>query len=506
MTDTSTPEDIAARMAALTPVPRGQRMLHHRGVTVSGSFRAGPEAARLSTAELFCGRDIPVTARFSGTHGDARDADTGDQGLSVRFAPPGALPTDLIAFTLPVFFVRTGADMIEFLTAAHAGPEAMDEFRSLHPESAAALAAADNRPPASYVGQRYHAVHAFGLTAPDGENTWVRLEWHPDAELAPLEADDAAHRPAGYLTDDLLDRLPVGMTLHARLPKPGDPVHDPTTLWAYPPQLVPLGRLTLETRTADRDLDFDPLRLAPGITAPRDRLAADRSALYRVARGERTAMTTTAIIGTGTIGSRLAADLVTGGVDVLVAGREPADADRLAAQLGTHARAVTLDQAIDEADIIILAVWFDTIRELVAQYRDRLHGKIIVDPSNPIAPDGNGGFVKTIAADQSSGQLLAALLPADTALVKAFGTLGADSLSAAARRTPTRAVGFYATDDQSAGLAVESLITAAGFDPVRVGGIESAIRIEVFGDLHEFGGLGHPVDRAEAEVALGQQV
>jgi len=49
---------------------------------------------------------------------------------------------------------------------------------------------------------------------------------------------------------------------------------------------------------------------------------------------------------------------------------------------------------------------------------------------------------------------------------------------------------------------VAGLIRAAGFDPVRVGGLDQAIRLEMFGDLHEYGALGRVVTRAEALKAL----
>lgn len=211
---------------------------------------------------------------------------------------------------------------------------------------------------------------------------------------------------------------------------------------------------------------------------------------------------TTAIIGTGNIGSRLAADLIAGGVDVLLAGNDLAVTRSLAEKLGERATAVTVDQAIEQADALIFAVWLDTITQLLAEYGDKLSGKILVDPSNPIAPAGDGGFVKTIAADQSAGQIVAALVPENATLVKAFGTLSAESLGSASRRTPELAVGFYAADDEAAGKVVAELITAAGFDPISVGGLDQSIRIEVFGDLHEFGALGKVVTRAEAIAAL----
>jgi predicted dinucleotide-binding enzyme len=63
---------------------------------------------------------------------------------------------------------------------------------------------------------------------------------------------------------------------------------------------------------------------------------------------------------------------------------------------------------------------------------------------------------------------------------------------------------FYATDDAGAGDAVARLISAAGFDPVKVGGVDQSIRIEVGGDLHQLGGLnGKLLTVAEAEALIG---
>ena len=86
--------------------------------------------------------------------------------------------------------------------------------------------------------------------------------------------------------------------------------------------------------------------------------------------------------------------------------------------------------------------------------------------------------------------------------MKAFGTLGAESLASEANRTP-RAVLFYATDDDQAAAAIERLISAAGFDPVKAGGVDAALRIETSGALHQFGGLnGRVVNVREARSAL----
>ncbi len=127
---------------------------------------------------------------------------------------------------------------------------------------------------------------------------------------------------------------------------------------------------------------------------------------------------------------------------------------------------------------------------------------MIVDPTNPVGPDSDGNYRKVIGEQESSGQLLAGLLPAGARLVKAFGTLSAPTLSAAARQEPERAVQFYAADDSAAGDLVAELIRADGYEPVRVGGLDQSIRIEMFGDLHEYGALGRVVTRSEALQAI----
>ena len=96
----------------------------------------------------------------------------------------------------------------------------------------------------------------------------------------------------------------------------------------------------------------------------------------------------------------------------------------------------------------------------------------------------------------------AGLLPAGARLVKAFGTLSAPTLAAAARREPERAVLFYAADDAAAGDLVADLIRVSGYEPVRVGGLDQSIRIEMLGDLHEYGGLGRVVTKTEALKAI----
>jgi 8-hydroxy-5-deazaflavin:NADPH oxidoreductase len=211
----------------------------------------------------------------------------------------------------------------------------------------------------------------------------------------------------------------------------------------------------------------------------------------------------TAIIGVGNIGRAVATHLTDGGETVVLAASTPSQAEQLAQELGTSASAADVADAIDRADAVIFAVWLDVLEGLVRQNATRLSGKVVIDPSNPIAPDGKGGFKRTLPDGVSAGSVIAGLVPSGAHYVKAFGTVGAEKLADAANRSPDRAVLFYATDDDVAASTAERLIAAAGFAPVKAGGLDQAIRIEMFGDLHDFGGLnGKLLTVAEARALL----
>jgi predicted dinucleotide-binding enzyme len=208
-----------------------------------------------------------------------------------------------------------------------------------------------------------------------------------------------------------------------------------------------------------------------------------------------------AVIGLGNIGKVVASNLIKGNREVIVASHKIEDAKAFAKENGGLAKATDGASAIKEADVIVMSVWFSTIQELFKQYSAELKGKVIIDPSNPIAPDGNGGFKKIIGAEESAGEILRGLLPKGATLVKGLGSLGAGSLASAAFNTP-RKVLFYSTDDSNVTSKVEELISDNGFDAVRLGGIDQSIRMEVFGELHEFGALGKPVTKSELKETV----
>jgi 8-hydroxy-5-deazaflavin:NADPH oxidoreductase len=209
---------------------------------------------------------------------------------------------------------------------------------------------------------------------------------------------------------------------------------------------------------------------------------------------------TTAIIGTGGIGSAIARLLGSGGENLRLSSAEPASARRLAAQIGPGAFvAADNGDALRGADAVVLALRFTVLKGVVDETADALTDKLVVVPSNPLSTDAQGNVVRVLPEGQSSGEVVAGWLPTGVRLAMAFGTMSAGLLESSTNRSPERAILFYAADDGRAGEQVEKLIRTAGFEPVKVGGLEQTDRLEVGGDLHDL-----VVGRAEARSLMSR--
>jgi 8-hydroxy-5-deazaflavin:NADPH oxidoreductase len=209
---------------------------------------------------------------------------------------------------------------------------------------------------------------------------------------------------------------------------------------------------------------------------------------------------TTAIIGTGGLGSVIARLLASGGETVRLSSADSKSARALAAQIGRAAVVATGNRdALQGADAVVLALRFTVLKGVVDEIAGQLASKLVVVPSNPVTLDAQGNVVRVLPEGQSSGKVVAGWLPAGARLAMAFGTLPADLFASSSSRSPELAVLFYVTDDDRAGVEVERLIRTAGFEPMKAGGIEQSGRLEVGGDLH-----GVVVGLAEARSLIGR--
>jgi 8-hydroxy-5-deazaflavin:NADPH oxidoreductase len=137
------------------------------------------------------------------------------------------------------------------------------------------------------------------------------------------------------------------------------------------------------------------------------------------------------------------------------------------------------------ATAVVLALRFVALESVIDEIADSLTDKLVVIPSNPVGLDAQGSIVRLLPEGQASGEVVAGWLPTGARLAMAFGTMSAGLFESSSSRSPEPAVLFYAADDRRAGEEVEPLIRTAGFEPVKVGGLEQSSRLEVGGDLHD---------------------
>jgi NADPH-dependent F420 reductase len=175
------------------------------------------------------------------------------------------------------------------------------------------------------------------------------------------------------------------------------------------------------------------------------------------------------ILGSGSVGSALAAAWLRAGHDVVVGTRDPS-------KLGESAAPRTdVSTAARESDVVVLATPWHATPDLLATLRDALDGKVVIDCTNPLTPTLSG---LTVGGETSAGEQVQSLLPR-AKVVKAFNTTGAGNMAEArAHYLDGRPMMPYAGDDDAAKDVVRGLVEDAGFEPVDAGGLDAARLLE----------------------------
>jgi 8-hydroxy-5-deazaflavin:NADPH oxidoreductase len=171
-------------------------------------------------------------------------------------------------------------------------------------------------------------------------------------------------------------------------------------------------------------------------------------------------MTTVSILGTGNMGPAIASVVEKGGNTAELFSRSDAD------------------QPIS-GDIVILAVYYPSIAEILAQRGEQLAGKIVVDITNPLNVETFDGLV--VPADSSATAEIAAALP-NSRVIKAFNTNFAATLaSGTVGDQPTTVL--IAGDDADAKNTLAEVITAGGLRAIDAGSLRRARELEAIGFL-----------------------
>jgi len=184
------------------------------------------------------------------------------------------------------------------------------------------------------------------------------------------------------------------------------------------------------------------------------------------------------IIGTGNMARGIGHRLVAGGHAVTVIGRDVEDAQRLAAELGALASARGLDGDL-QGEVVVLAVWYAAVADIVGKLGQRLADKIVVDITNPLNATYDG---LVTAPGTSAAEENARLLPAGAKLVKAFNTTFAPTLVAGQVSGLPLDV-FIAGDDQAAKRVVAQLAHDGGLNAIDIGPLRRSRELEAMAFL-----------------------
>lgn len=166
------------------------------------------------------------------------------------------------------------------------------------------------------------------------------------------------------------------------------------------------------------------------------------------------------ILGTGNMGQAIAGVVEKGGSTVQLLGSQD------------------VDQSVT-GDVVVLAVYYPALGEVLEQRADQLAGKVVVDITNPVDMETFDGLV--VPSDSSATAELAEALPSSRVL-KAFNTNFAATLaSGTVGGQPTTVL--VAGDDADAKALLAEVVTAGGLRAVDAGSLRRARELEAVGFL-----------------------
>jgi hypothetical protein len=202
------------------------------------------------------------------------------------------------------------------------------------------------------------------------------------------------------------------------------------------------------------------------------------------------------IVGAGKIGGTVGRLWVKAGHPVMFSSRHPEELAGMVKELGPLAKAGTVADAIAFGEAVLIAIPYGAYPAFGTEYAAALKGKIVLDAGNA-SPTRDGAAIAAEAEKDGIGATSQKYLPG-TRLVRAFNTLGSMILAREANRAPPRLAIPLAGDDAGALRVAAGLVHDAGFDPVVVGNLQAARRIQRGGP-----GYGQAVSAADLKRTLG---
>jgi predicted dinucleotide-binding enzyme len=186
------------------------------------------------------------------------------------------------------------------------------------------------------------------------------------------------------------------------------------------------------------------------------------------------------IIGTGNMARGIATRALAGDNPVTILGVEAADAPALAADLNGDVATGTVGDPIN-GDLVVLAIPYGAIDDVLRRYDGQLDGKTVVDITNPV---DFSDFTPLNVEAGSAAQEIAEKVPAAN-VVKAFNTTFAGTLVEGKVAGEQLDV-LIASDDEQAKASVKQLVESGGLRAIDAGPLARAHELEAVGYLHMF--------------------
>jgi predicted dinucleotide-binding enzyme len=184
------------------------------------------------------------------------------------------------------------------------------------------------------------------------------------------------------------------------------------------------------------------------------------------------------IVGTGNMARGVATRALAGGHAVTLLGTDKAKADELARELSGDVRTGQVGDPLT-GEVVVPAVWYGVMDDVLERYRDQLDGKVLVDITNPIDVDA---FEPVEPGAGSPAQEPGARAPG-ARVVKAFNTTFAGTLVDGQVAGQPLDV-LIASDDDAAKQVVSQIVSDGGLRPVDAGPLRRARELEAMGYLH----------------------
>ncbi|ASW57884.1 NADPH-dependent F420 reductase [Plantactinospora sp. KBS50] len=199
-----------------------------------------------------------------------------------------------------------------------------------------------------------------------------------------------------------------------------------------------------------------------------------------------TGLTLAIIGGTGDQGRGLAYRFVRAGQRVLIGSRSAERAGQAAAEIaalpglpaGTEVAGMANADAAAGADVVIIAVPWDGHGDTVAQLREPLAGKIVIDCVNPLGFDKHGPYPLPVP-EGSAVQQAAALLP-ESRVCAAFNHVSAPLLADPEVDRIDLDVLICTEDREVAGVVAALAARIEGMRGIYAGRLRNAHQIEAF--------------------------